>query len=122
MDFASFHSWAFWLVTALAAYLGSYATEKGKRRAAKEDSDQIRNELAKTTEKLKVIEAKIANEVWDRQWRQDQMLKIYWQVLRAINDYVIWLTDVLEGWKFGTSRSPPSTLQREALQIAEEFH
>jgi hypothetical protein len=123
MDFASFHFWAFWLLTALAAYLGSYAAEKGKRRAAKEDSDQIRNELAKTTEQLKVIEAKIASEVWDRQWRQDQKLKIYTQILRAINDYSIWLSDVSESWKFGKSASrPASTMKKEPLQTAEEFH
>lgn len=55
----SLSSWALWVLTAVAAYLGAYAAEKGKRRAAREDSDSIREELARTTRALKEIEAAI---------------------------------------------------------------
>lgn len=121
MDFASIHAWAFWLLTAIAAYVGSYASEKGKRRAAKEDGNQLLAELARTTETLKTIEAKIANELWQGQWRQDQTLKIYSQILGAISEYSIWLSDVSESRKFAGSGSSLSTMKKSPEQIAEGF-
>ena len=77
MEFSSPQAWAFWLVPAIAAYLGAYMAEKAKRRAAREDRDQILEEVAKTTQRLKQIEATISNEIWERQWRLNQKRETY---------------------------------------------
>lgn len=86
MDFSSPAAWAFWVLTGIAAYLGAYATEKGKRRAAREDSAQIRDELTKTTRTLKEIEASISNELWERQWRLNQKRDIYARLLESMSE------------------------------------
>jgi|ERR1017187_3974747 hypothetical protein len=87
MDFLSPQSWALWFLTAAAAYLGAYAAEKGKRRAAREDRDQILEEVAKTTRRLKQIEATISNELWERQWRLNQQRDAYLTFISALSAY-----------------------------------
>jgi hypothetical protein len=64
--------------------------------------------------------AKTADQYWERQWRQDQKLKIYTQILRAINDYAVWLSDVSDSRKFGDSGT--NTMKKDCASIAEEFH
>jgi len=58
----------------------------------------------------------------EKQWWMDQKLKTYSQVLRAINEYTLWLADVSESRKFGKSGNATSTLKTESAQIAEDFH
>ena len=86
MDFTSPAAWAFWLLTAVVAYIGSYASEKGKRRAAKEDSEQLRHELARNTHAVKEIEAKVNSDVWDRQWRLNQKRDAYARVIEGLSE------------------------------------
>lgn len=86
MDFSSPAAWGFWILTAIAAYLGAYAAEKGKRRAAWEDKNQILEELAKTTRTLKEIEASISNDLWERQWRLNQKRDIYARLLESMSE------------------------------------
>lgn len=81
MDFLSPQAWAVWALTAVAAYLGAYASEKGKRRAAREDKNQILEELSKTTRTLKEIEAKISLGVWQEQKRWDERRDSYARLL-----------------------------------------
>jgi hypothetical protein len=64
--------------------------------------------------------AKHSDESWERQWRQDQKLKIYTQLLRAINGYSVWLSDVSDSRKFGNSGT--STIKADPADIAEEFN
>jgi hypothetical protein len=59
------------------------------------------------------------------QWLMDQQLKIYSDVLRAINEYSVWITDVSEWRKFGNQSfrdQSESTLDKQNKQIAGEFH
>ncbi len=90
MDLSSPSAWAVWVLTALAAYLGSYAAEKGKRRATREDSDRIRDELERTTRALKEIEAKISLGIWQEQKRWDERRDAYTRLL-------VWLDKVYAG-------------------------
>jgi hypothetical protein len=105
VDFASVGSWAFWLLTALAAYLGSYAAEKGKRRARREDKDQILAELAKTTQIVKEIETRTTGELSHRQWRRDQAIRLYNELLRSMVEYRLCLMDLADARRFGTGRT-----------------
>jgi hypothetical protein len=59
-----------------------------------------------------------------KQWARDQKLKIYSDVLRAINEYSVWLADLSDWSKFGSQagRKSESTLTKEIKQIAGEFH
>lgn len=72
------------MLTAIAAYIGAYASEKGKRRAAREDSAQIRDELAGTTQALKEIEAKITGREWHRQWLLQQKRDVYAEAIQTL--------------------------------------
>ena len=65
--------------------------------------------------------AKSSDESWERQWRQDQRLKIYSQILGAVNDYSVWLGDLSETGKFGDS-STGTTMEKGPARIAEGFH
>jgi hypothetical protein len=59
----------------------------------------------------------------EKQWRLDQKLKIYGDVLRAISEYSVWLADVSEWRKFGqVGREQAHTLDKKNKQMAEEFH
>jgi hypothetical protein len=49
------------------AYVGSYLRKRGENLATHEDLDKIVAQMEATTEATKAIEARISNEVWDRQ-------------------------------------------------------
>jgi len=51
----------------VGSYLGSYLKKKGENLAKKEDIDDLIAEVHAVTTTTKQIEAKISNEVWDRQ-------------------------------------------------------
>lgn len=55
------------LVAGLGAYFGAYLKVKGQNWAKQQDTDLILEEVRATTKATKEIEAKISNEVWDRQ-------------------------------------------------------
>jgi hypothetical protein len=50
-----------------AAYFGSYFHKKGENFATHEDIDKLVDQVRAVTTTTKQIEAKISNEVWDRQ-------------------------------------------------------
>ena len=64
----------------------SYTAEKGKRRAVHQDKDQILDEVAKTTQRLKQIEAAISNDLWERQWRLNQKRDVYARLLESMSE------------------------------------
>lgn len=58
----------------LGAYLGSYLKKKGENLATHEDIDKLVDQVRAVTQTTKEIEAKISNEVWDRQKRWTQTI------------------------------------------------
>jgi hypothetical protein len=69
------------------------------------------------------IGQRIARDTAKKQWLRDQRLKIYSDILRAINEYSVWLIDASEGAKFPQlGRESESTLDKHNKQIAGEFH
>lgn len=100
----------------------AYGGERAKLLAQFQSLDKLVEQTQKLTTVTEAIRAQVSDKVWDRQWRQGQKLIIYSQVLQAINEYSIWLSDVSEGWKFGSASSPIDTMRKDAAQIAESFH
>ena len=103
-------------------WVGAYTKVTGELSARQASLGKILDEVRAVTATQKVIEAKISGEMWQQQWCQGQKLKIYSQILQAINEYSIWLSDLSEGWKFGSASSPLSTMKKDSAQIAEDFH
>lgn len=59
-----------WLISTLAgSFLGAYLKKKGENFATHEDIDKLLEEVRAVTTTTKEIEAKISNEVWERQRR-----------------------------------------------------
>jgi hypothetical protein len=100
----------------------AYGGERAKLLAQFQNLDKLVEQTQKLTATTEAIKAPISDEVWDRQWRRGQKLKIYSQILQAINEYSTWLSDVSEGRKFGSASSPLSTMKKDPAQIAEDFH
>ena len=83
----------FWAVTAIiagaGAYFGAYLKKKGENLATHEDLNRLVKQMEATTEAAKRIEARISNEVWDRQkhWelKRDTVISIV-QTMNAAKD------------------------------------
>jgi hypothetical protein len=60
----------------------------------------------------------------ETQWLKDQKVKVYGDVLRAMNEYSLWLLDASEEIKFGGQARGEiqNTLNKQSQQIAAEFH
>jgi len=67
---------------------------------------------------------RLSDQTSKQQWKLDQKLRVYSDVLRAISEYSIWLADVSEWRKFGSqvSRDSNHTLDKHNKQMAAEFH
>jgi hypothetical protein len=57
------------IVSGGSAYFGAYLKKKGENLATHEDIDKVLVEVRATTQATKEIEAKITDDVWDRQQR-----------------------------------------------------
>jgi hypothetical protein len=98
-----------WLVVTLVgsfggSYLGAYFKKKGENLATHEDIDKLVEQVSAVTKTTKEIEAKISDEVWDRQRK--------WEVKRDV------LLDAMK--KFGVLPRALSSLHavyREAAPL-----
>ena len=68
------------------AFLNSYSKTKGKNLATHEDIDKLVDEVRAVTTATKQIEAKISNEVWDRQKRWELTRDAVLQTLKALSE------------------------------------
>jgi hypothetical protein len=86
MDF----SWAFTLVTfasaGAGAYLGGYLKKKGENLATHEDVDKLKEQVRVVTTTTKEIEAKISNEVWDRQKRWELKRDVLFEGTKRLSE------------------------------------
>jgi hypothetical protein len=105
MDLSSLSSWAAILVAGFAAYLGGYMSEKGKRLAAKEEAEQIRAELARTTQALKEVEARISLDLWREQKRWDERRGAFERLLAWVDNLHGGLAQIPEGASAGQTHN-----------------
>jgi hypothetical protein len=67
------------------AYFGSYLKKKGENVATHEDLDKLVIQMAAVTQTTKQIEAKISNDVWDRQKRWEVKRDSLLEMMRAFS-------------------------------------
>jgi hypothetical protein len=87
------------LVAGLGAYYGDYLKEKGKNVATHEDIGKLTDQVKAVTQTTKEIEAKISNEVWDRQKRWELKREVLFEVSRkwaAADDALVACDSVLQ--------------------------
>lgn len=66
------------------AYFGGYLTNKGENLATHEDIDKLVDQVRAVTQTTKEIEAKISDEVWDRQKRWELKREVLFEATRAL--------------------------------------
>ena len=85
MDF----TWALMILpfvsAGVGAYLGSYLKKKGENLATHEDIEIVLDQVRKVTQTTKEIEAKISNEVWDRQKQWELKREVILAVAKGIS-------------------------------------
>lgn len=72
------------LASWIGAYLGSYLKQKGENLATHEDIDKLVDQISAVTNTAKQIEAKISNEMWQRQTVRNEKKEAYYQVLGVL--------------------------------------
>src|SRR5580704_7576098 len=84
MDF----TWALVLVpfvsAGVGAYFGGYLKTKGENFATHEDIGKLVDQVRAVTTTTKEIEAKISNEVWDRQKRWELKYEVLFEGVRRL--------------------------------------
>lgn len=68
----------------VGSYLATYLKEKGRNLATHEDIDKLVDQVRAVTTTTKEIEAKISNEVWDRQKRWELKREVIFAMTRSI--------------------------------------
>lgn len=72
------------IAAGVGGYIGSYLRKKGENRAIREDLDQLIEQVRKTTETAKAIEARISNEMWDSQRRWELKREVLFDTVLAL--------------------------------------
>ncbi len=72
------------VVAGVGAYFGSYLKKKGENLATHEDVDLLVKQVAAVTETTKQIEAKISDEVWDRQRKWEMKRDALFEALKDV--------------------------------------
>jgi hypothetical protein len=78
----------FWIFTVLCAglggYLGAYLKKKGENTATKEDFNDLKEQTRELTRATKEIEAKIDDQVWNRQRQWEMKKDIFIEATRIV--------------------------------------
>jgi hypothetical protein len=72
------------LASAFGGYLGAYLKKKGENLATHEDLEKLVHQMAATTEATKAIEARISDEMWNRQRQWEMKKEIFVEATRTI--------------------------------------
>ena len=85
----SFIAWG--LTTLIGAFVGSYLAgylkKKGDNLATKEDFDDLKKQTRELTQTTKEIEAKINDQVWNRQRQWEMQRDVLIEYARTISDF-----------------------------------
>jgi hypothetical protein len=122
MDF----TWALALIpfvsAAAGAYFGGYLKTKGENVATHEDIDKLVDQVRAVTTTTKEIEAKISNEVWDRQrhWeaKRDSLLGAVKSLSSVDKNFSLFRETV----DFGLKNQPPEEqLNEKVFQAVKDY-
>lgn len=89
----------FWALSILLSlfiggFLKSYLGKKGENLATHEDIDKLLDQVKAVTKATKDIEAKISNEVWDRQKRWELKREVLFDATKRVSDLRAKLDDL----------------------------
>ena len=70
--------------SALGGYLGAYLKKKGENLATHEDLEKLVHQIRATTEATKAIEARISDEMWNRQRQWEMKKEVFVEATRTI--------------------------------------
>jgi hypothetical protein len=97
-----------WGLTTLAgafagSYLAGYSSKKGENLATHEDINKLVDQVRAVTTATKEIEAKISNEVWDRQKRWELKRDVLFEIIKRTGKVSDTLTRIeaiyqTQGW------------------------
>ncbi len=76
------------LSAGIGAFIGAYLKKKAENLATHEDIDKLLLQIKVTTEATKSIEARISNEVWDRQRQWELKREALLEGGRSIADFL----------------------------------
>jgi hypothetical protein len=91
------------LASAFGGYLGSYLKKKGENLATHEDLEKLVHQMAATTEATKAIEARISDEMWNRQRHWEMKKEIFLVAIRTIAKADAVLARTVTGYVAGES-------------------
>ena len=70
----------------IGAYLGSYLKKKGENLATHEDVDKLVDQMTAVTEATKKIEAKIFNDMWERQRKWEVKREALFEAMKELGN------------------------------------
>jgi hypothetical protein len=111
----------------IAAYYGAYFKKRGEDQAMKEGFAEVLRQTAETTRTTKAIEAKITDEVWDRQKRWELKRDILLQALKRITAVDDTLTNLKSFMELDANRLPQggeldSQWEQRKLDMIQGWH
>lgn len=86
MELSWAHVFVPFLSAGAGAYLGGYLKKKGENLATHEDINNLNEQVRVVTTTTKEIEAKISNEMWNRQKRWEMKREVLFEVAKSIAD------------------------------------
>jgi hypothetical protein len=118
MDF----TWALALIPFLSAgagaYFGGYFKTKGENFATHEDIDKLVDQVRAVTTTTKEIEAKISNEVWDRQKQWELKRDSLFEVGKSMTAMIDALTELYSFYDTENKRGGDIPATRKEKQLA----
>lgn len=109
------------------SFLNGYSTEKGKNLATHEDIDKLVDQVKAVTQTTKEIEAKISDQVWDRQRRwelkRDQILKIA-DLISTAKDSLVYLDSECRQLRMMSSQGEASieSFEKRAASFTDDLN
>jgi len=102
-----------WGLTALVAafvgsYLAGYLKKKGEDLATHEDIGKLVEQMAAVTNATKEVEAKISNDVWERQRKWDVKREALFEALKALSSVEFALVHLMMTFANSRSSSEPN--------------
>jgi hypothetical protein len=102
------------------AFLGSYLKKKGENLATKEDLGDLLKQVQAVTAATKEIEAKISNQVWDRQKQWEMKRDALYAVAQSMTAAVDALIELHSFYDVENKRGRPTPPDRQEKQLTLE--
>jgi hypothetical protein len=105
----------------LGSYLGAYLKKKGENLATREDLDKLVEQVAAVTKTTKEIEAKISDEVWDRQKRWELKRDAIFEIIRELGTMEVALGDFFSVFRVAGDSAKTQFFRDRMMQEHENF-